>query len=180
MGSAAQASEPQTEPTPSWTVRSHPPEREEPTSELPPAWLGEGKYRSKGGVCRHLHRILASSQKADTSLLPGPRNWHPRARTAAHRLEESCCGFWCCKMSSVTVRSPRERAALMARTRPSSSTSWQWTSVTSFLCMGRLSMLWAVLLRPTPGERLDRTGSEQVVNRGNMNSDIINPHWPVY
>lgn len=85
--------------------------------------------------------------------LPGPRNWHPRARTAAHRLEESCCGFWCCKMSSVTVRSPRERAALMALTRPSSSTSWQWTRVTSFLCIGRLNMLWAVLLRPTPGER---------------------------
>lgn len=91
------------------------------------------------------------------NYLPGPRNWHPRARTAAHRLEESCCGFWCCKMSSVTVRSPRERAALMALTRPSSSTSWQWTRVTSFLCMGRLSMLWAVLLRPTPGEKLDRT-----------------------
>ena len=84
--------------------------------------------------------------------LPGPRNWHPRARTAAHRLEESCCGFWCCKMSSVTVRSPRERAALIALTRPSSSTSWQWTKVTSFLCMGRLKMLWAVLLRPTPAK----------------------------
>lgn len=90
------------------------------------------------------------------SCLPGPRNWHPRARTAAHRLEESCWGFWCCKMSSVTVRSPRERAALMALTRPSSSTSWQWTRVTSFLCMGLLSKLWAVLLRPTPGEKLDR------------------------
>lgn len=92
----------------------------------------------------------------DLSCLPGPRNWHPRARTAAHRFEESCWGFWCCKMSSVTVRSPRERAALMALTRPSSSTSWQWTRVTSFLCMGLLSKLWAVLLRPTPGEKLDR------------------------
>jgi len=31
-----------------------------------------------------------------------------------------------------------------------SSTSWQCTRVTSFLCMGRLSMLWAALLNPTP------------------------------
>lgn len=82
--------------------------------------------------------------------LPGPRNWHPRARTAAQRLADSCWGFWCCKISSVTVLSPRERAARMALTRPSSSTSWQFTSVTSFLCIGRLNALWFKLA--TPGE----------------------------
>lgn len=73
---------------------------------------------------------------------PGPRNWQPRARTAAHRLAESCCGFWCCRISSVTVRSPRDLHARIARMRPSSSTSWQFTRVTSFLCMGLLSVLW--------------------------------------
>lgn len=107
--------------------------------------------------------------------LPGPRNWHPRARTAAHRLEESCCGFWCCKMSSVTVRSPRERAALIALTRPSSSTSWQWTKVTSFLCMGRLSMLWAVLLRPTPNERFDRTTGKLQEHTLNYTFNLTRP-----
>lgn len=40
-------------------------------------------------------------------------------------------------MSSVTVRSPRDRAALTALALPSSSTSWQLMSVTSFLCIGR-------------------------------------------
>lgn len=84
-----------------------------------------------------------------TGPLPGPRNWHPRALTAAQRLAESCWGFWCCRMSSVTVLSPSERAALMALTRPSSSTSWQFTSVTSFLCMGRLSALWFKLATPS-------------------------------
>lgn len=87
--------------------------------------------------------------------LPGPRNWQPLARTAAHRLEESCWGFWCCRMSSVTVRSPSERAARMARTRPSSSTNWQCTRVTSFLCMGLLSMLCAALLNPTPKKQIN-------------------------
>lgn len=82
--------------------------------------------------------------------IPGPRNWQPRALTAAQRLEESCWGFWCCRMSSVTVRSPKDRAARMARILPSSSTSWQWTRVTSFLCIGRLRTLWVVLFRPTP------------------------------
>lgn len=85
--------------------------------------------------------------------LPGPRNWHPRALTAAQRLAESCWGFWCCKISSVTVLSPSDRAALIARTRPSSSTSWQFTSVTSFLCIGRLSALWFKLATPTRKER---------------------------
>lgn len=80
--------------------------------------------------------------------LPGPRNWHPRALTAAQRLADSCWGFWCCKISSVTVLSPRERAARMALTRPSSSTSWQFTNVTSFLCIGRLSALWFKLATP--------------------------------
>lgn len=82
--------------------------------------------------------------------IPGPRNWHPLALTAAHRFEESCWGFWCCRISSVTVRSPKDRAARMARILPSSSTSWQWTRVTSFLCIGRLRTLWVVLFRPTP------------------------------
>ena len=82
--------------------------------------------------------------------IPGPRNWQPRALTAAQRLEESCWGFWCWRMSSVTVRSPKDRAARMARILPSSSTSWQWTRVTSFLCIGRLRTLWVVLFRPTP------------------------------
>lgn len=68
---------------------------------------------------------------------PGPRNWHPLARTAAHRLAESCWWFWCWRMSSVTVLSPRERAALTALARPSSSTSWQLMRVTNFLCIGR-------------------------------------------
>lgn len=40
-------------------------------------------------------------------------------------------------MSSVTVLSPRERAARTALARPSSSTSWQLMSVTNFLCIGR-------------------------------------------
>lgn len=101
-------------------------------------------------------RITERTQQRKTAWfsfdLPGPRNWQPLARTAAHKLEESCWGFWCCRMSSVTVRSPSERAARMARTRPSSSTSWQCTRVTSFLCMGLLSMLCAALLNPTPKE----------------------------
>lgn len=86
----------------------------------------------------------------DGQILPGPRNWQPLALTAAHRFEESCWGFWCWRMSSVTVRSPRERAARMARMRPSSSTSWQCTRVTSFRCMGLLSTLWAVPFSPAP------------------------------
>lgn len=91
-----------------------------------------------------------------TGPLPGPRNWHPRALTAAQRLAESCWGFWCCRMSSVTVLSPSDRAALMALTRPSSSTSWQFTSVTSFLCMGRLSALWFKLATPSEKGRKGR------------------------
>lgn len=94
--------------------------------------------------------LLHWTLQNDTSTVPGPRNWQPLALTAAHRLDESCCGFWCWRMSSVTVRSPNERAARIARIRPSSSTSWQWTRVTSFLCMGRLSTLCAALLSTTP------------------------------
>lgn len=83
---------------------------------------------------------------------PGPRNWQPRALTAAQRLAESCWGFWCCRMSSVTVRSPSERPARTARTRPSSSTSWQFTKVTSFLCIGRLSKLGLRVATPAEGD----------------------------
>ena len=58
-------------------------------------------------------------------------------RTADQRCAESCCGFWWRRMSSVTDRSPSERAARVALARPSSSSSWQWMSVTSLRCMGR-------------------------------------------
>lgn len=58
------------------------------------------------------------------------------------------------------VRSPRERAARSALTRPSSSTSWQFTNVTSFLCMGRLSAL--TLADTTPFTH--RTGEVQFNN----------------
>lgn len=75
--------------------------------------------------------------------LPGPRNWHPLALMAAQRLVESWAGFWCWRISSVTERSPRERAALMARERPSSSTNWQLIKVTSFRCIGRLRKLFS-------------------------------------
>lgn len=95
---------------------------------------------------------------------PGPRNWQPLALTAAHRLAESCWGFWCCRMSSVTVRSPSERPARTARTRPSSSTSWQLTKVTSFLCMGRLSTLGLRVATPAGGDkrRRDRCTAEEL------------------
>lgn len=85
---------------------------------------------------------------------PGPRNWQPRALTAAQRLAESCWGFWCCRMSSVTVRSPSDRPARTARTRPSSSTSWQFTNVTSFRCMGRLSTLGLRFVTPAIEDNL--------------------------
>lgn len=73
----------------------------------------------------------------ERTCMAGPRNWQPRALTAAHRLADNCCGFWCCRISSVTVRSPKDRAARTARARPSLSDSWHVTRVTSFLCMGR-------------------------------------------
>jgi hypothetical protein len=78
--------------------------------------------------------------------VPGPRNWQPLARTAAHKLADSCCGFWCCRMSSVTVRSPRDRAARIARDRPSSSISWQLINVTTLRCIG----LDRTLMPPLP------------------------------
>lgn len=127
------------------------------------------KTRSKSFVLTH--RLVQSDKKKNASHVfqitcitlhhailrththsPGPRNWHPRALTAAQRLAESCWGFWCCRMSSVTVRSPNERPARTARTRPSSSTSWQFTKVTSFLCMGRLSTLGLRVATPAGGE----------------------------
>ena len=78
--------------------------------------------------------------------LPGPKNWQPRVRTAAHKLAESCWGFWCARINSVTERSPRLRAARAALDLPSSSTSWQLISTKSLRCMGRLSthpaLLW--------------------------------------
>lgn len=97
---------------------------------------------------------------------PGPRNWQPRALTAAHRLAESCWGFWCCRMSSVTVRSPSERPARTARTRPSSSTSWQLTKVTSFLCMGRLSTLGLRVATPAGGDSAAVTGAQRRASLG--------------
>ena len=43
---------------------------------------------------------------------------------------------WCASSSSVTLLSPRLRAARTARARPSASSSWQLRRVTSFRCMG--------------------------------------------
>ena len=79
----------------------------------------------------------SKTSRSTSSCIAGPRNWQPRARTAAHRLADSCCGFWCWRMSSVTVRSPKERAARTALARPSDSASWQVTKVTNLRCMGR-------------------------------------------
>ena len=42
------------------------------------------------------------------TCIAGPRNWQPLALTAAHRLALNCWGFWCWRMSSVTLRSPRD------------------------------------------------------------------------
>ena len=70
------------------------------------------------------------------TCMAGPRNWQPLALTAAHRLADSCCGFWCCSMSSVTLLSPSDLADLAALDLPSSSISWQLIRVTSFLCIG--------------------------------------------
>jgi len=49
-------------------------------------------------------------------------------------------------MSSVTVRSPRDRAARIARDRPSSSISWQLINVTNLRCIG----LDRTLMPPLP------------------------------
>lgn len=89
---------------------------------------------------------------------PGPKNWQPLALTAAHRFADNCCGFWCCRISSVTVLSLRERAARIARARPSSSISWQLTKATSFLCMGLLRM---ALVVPAPIRTHKRTTEEK-------------------
>ena len=43
---------------------------------------------------------------------------------------------WCASSSSVTLLSPRLRAARTARARPSASSSWQLRRVTSFRCIG--------------------------------------------
>ena len=48
-----------------------------------------------------------------SSCIAGPRNWHPLVLTAAHKLADSCWGFWCWSISSVTDRSPRDLAALI-------------------------------------------------------------------
>ena len=77
-----------------------------------------------------------STNRRTSSCIAGPRNWQPLARTAAQRLADSCCGFWCCRMSSVTVRSPRLRAARTALARPSCSASWHVMSVTNLRCIG--------------------------------------------
>lgn len=84
-----------------------------------------------GTVIRFGGPIRGKLTKVWTCECGIPRNWHPRARTAAHRLADSCCGFWCWRMSSVTVRSPRDRAARTARVRPSASASWHVTNVTT-------------------------------------------------
>lgn len=130
--------------------------------ELPKPWsssgilFGNNRISQRTSLCTShlqlLHRTFRITGTVNIKLnhIPGPRNWQPLALTAAHRLEDSCWGFWCWRMSSVTVRSPKDRAALIARILPSSSTSWQWTRVTSFLCIGRLRTLWVVLFRPTP------------------------------
>jgi len=116
-------------------------------------------WKSHVLIASHVSRVWVLERNVDTthmcvshSHLPGPRNWQPRALTAAHRLAESCCGFWCCRMSSVMVRSPSDRPARTARTRPSSSTSWQFTKVTSFLCMGRLSTLGLRVATPAKSD----------------------------
>uniref|UniRef100_A0A182JIU8 Uncharacterized protein n=1 Tax=Anopheles atroparvus TaxID=41427 RepID=A0A182JIU8_ANOAO len=83
----------------------------------------------------------SSTSFSTSSCIAGPRNWQPRARTAAHRFVLSCCGFWWCRISSMTVRSPSERAARNDLARPSSSISWQLTSITSFRCICRDSKL---------------------------------------
>lgn len=72
-----------------------------------------------------------------SSCIPGPKNWHPLALTAAQRFALSCCGFWCCSINSVTDLSPKLRAARIALALPSGSINWHPTKVTSFRCMGR-------------------------------------------
>ena len=92
--------------------------------------------------------------------MAGPKNWHPLALTAAHRLELeyidsnqnlaklltidnwceqnlNWCESWCLIRSSAKARSPIERTFLMARVRPSPSTIWQCNNIISFRCIGR-------------------------------------------
>ena len=75
-----------------------------------------------------------------SSCIAGPKNWQPRFRTAVQRFCDSWAEFWCSRMNSKTVLSPRLLTALIILAHPSSSASWQFTSVTSFRCIGRDSV----------------------------------------
>ena len=56
----------------------------------------------------HNNRYGSATLPTRLTCMAGPRNWQPRALTAAQRLADSCCGFWCCSISSVTLRSPSD------------------------------------------------------------------------
>lgn len=96
------------------------------------------------------HGILQFKIKMLIVNIPGPRNWHPLVLTAAHRFADSWCGYWCRTRSSETIRSPRDRAIRVARDLPSSSKSWQWIRLISFLCIGRLKTHLDMLLLLLP------------------------------
>lgn len=97
----------------------------------------------------YINFLYILKDSGDAYDLPGPRNWHPLVLTAAQRLAESWCGYWCMTSSSDTILSPSDRAMRAARDLPSSSNSWQWIRLMSFRCMGRLRTHFEVLLLPT-------------------------------
>ncbi len=124
------------------TRRNHPPAPEEWASTPLPALLQRTILFLLLLFFFSLWQLPSDKQSFSLVLFefsPGPRNWQPLALTAAQRLADNCCEFWCCRIISVTVLSPKDLAALTARARPSSSTSWHETRATSFRWMGLLS-----------------------------------------
>lgn len=124
-------------------------------------------------------------QEDDCSSIPGPRNWQPRVRTAAHKFADNCWGFWWAKINSVTALSPRLLAARVARDRPSSSTSWQLMSVTSFRCIGLLKTqlepvilvlleLWICGCKLEPGLPILSSDRSSWVSSSSCNDSLTN------
>ena len=102
------------------------------------------------------------------SCITGPRNWQPRLRTAVQSSVEICCWFWCSTNSSVTVRSATERAARSARARPSVSSIWQLTTVTSFLSMGRVRWVPDMAVAPPCSAKGCRKNTSSLTARAAM------------